>query len=106
MIANDRRANALQIYLSKPLTRGEYIFGKLAILMAFLLFITWIPGVLLLVIQIVFAGNFTFFRNNVYLFPAITLFAVLDLRRGVGGDARALLALEEQPLRRRSSTPR
>src|SRR5690348_3596350 len=30
LIANDRRANALQIYLSKPLTRSEYIFGKLA----------------------------------------------------------------------------
>ena len=29
LIANDRRANALQIYLSKPLTRAEYVFGKL-----------------------------------------------------------------------------
>ena len=29
LIANDRRANALQIYLSKPLTRVEYIAGKL-----------------------------------------------------------------------------
>src|SRR5262249_51844923 len=36
LIANDRRANALQIYLSKPLTRAEYIFGKLSILMTFL----------------------------------------------------------------------
>ena len=77
LIANDRRANALQIYLSKPLTRAEYIFGKLAILMAFLLLVTWVPAVLLLAIQIVFAGNFTFFRNNVYLFPAITLYSVL-----------------------------
>src|SRR5438093_2406589 len=32
LIAQDRRANALQIYLSKPLTRGEYVFGKFAIL--------------------------------------------------------------------------
>src|SRR4051812_3804209 len=37
LIANDRRANALQIYLSKPLTRVEYIAGKLAILMTFVL---------------------------------------------------------------------
>ncbi len=36
LIANDRRANALQIYLSKPLTRAEYVLGKLAILMTFL----------------------------------------------------------------------
>src|ERR1041385_758484 len=41
LIANDRRANALQIYLSKPLMRMEYVFGKLCVLMAFLLFATW-----------------------------------------------------------------
>jgi hypothetical protein len=33
----------------------------------------------LLIVQIAFAGNFTFFRNNVYLFPAITLFAFLEV---------------------------
>ena len=44
LIANDRRANALQIYLSKPLTRAEYVVGKLAILMAFLLLVTWVPA--------------------------------------------------------------
>ena len=27
LIAQDRRVNALQIYLAKPLTRAEYIFG-------------------------------------------------------------------------------
>jgi hypothetical protein len=33
----------------------------------------------LLVVQIAFAGNFTFFRNNVFLFPAITVFSFLDI---------------------------
>jgi ABC-2 type transport system permease protein len=78
-IAEDRRANALQIYLSKPLTRLEYIFGKLSVLMAFLLFITWLPAVLLLVVEVVFAGNFTFLATNLYLLPAITLFAVIEV---------------------------
>jgi ABC-2 type transport system permease protein len=77
LIANDRRANALQIYLSKPLTRAEYVFGKLAILATFLLLVTWVPAIVLLIVQIVFAGNFTFFRNNIYLFPAITVFSFL-----------------------------
>ena len=48
LIANDRRANALQIYLSKPLTRAEYVFGKLAILGTFLLVVTWLPAMVLL----------------------------------------------------------
>lgn len=79
LIANDRRANALQIYLSKPLTRAEYIFGKLAILMAFLLLVTWLPAIVLLIVQIAFAGNFTFFKNNAFLFPAITVFSFVEV---------------------------
>jgi ABC-2 type transport system permease protein len=79
LIANDRRANALQIYLSKPLTRAEYVFGKLVILMSFLALVTWLPAIVLLIVQIAFAGNFTFFRNNVFLFPAITLFAFIEV---------------------------
>jgi ABC-2 type transport system permease protein len=79
LIANDRRANALQIYLSKPLTRAEYVFGKLAILVTFLLAVTWAPAMVLLLVQVAFAGNFTFFQNNLFLFPAITVFAALEV---------------------------
>ena len=79
LISQDRRANALQIYLSKPLTRAEYIFGKLGILAAFLLFITWVPAILLLVVQVMFAGNFAFVQANAYLFPAITLFSLVEV---------------------------
>jgi len=79
LIAQDRRANALQIYLSKPLTRAEYIFGKLGILVTFLLLITWVPAILLLVVEVVFAGNFAFLTANAYLFPAITVFALVEV---------------------------
>src|SRR2546423_2091369 len=89
LIANDRRANALQIYLSKPLTRLEYIFGKLSILMFFLLLVTWVPAIVLLIVQISFAGNFTFLRNNLYLFPAITVFSFIMVTM----VAAAMLAL-------------
>lgn len=78
LIANDRRANALQLYLSKPLTRAEYVFGKLAILMTFLLMVTAAPAIALLIVQIGFAGNFTFLQNNLYLFPAIVVFSFLE----------------------------
>ena len=75
LIANDKRANALQIYLSKPLTRAEYIAGKFLILVTFLLLVTWVPAILLLILQLLFAGNFTFVRQNLFLFPAITLYS-------------------------------
>jgi ABC-2 type transport system permease protein len=79
LIANDRRANALQIYLSKPLTRAEYVLGKLAILMAFLLLVTWVPAILLLIVQALVVGSFAFVRENLYLFPAITLVSFLQV---------------------------
>ena len=79
LIANDRRANALQLYLSKPLTAAEYIAGKMAILFLFLAFVTWAPAMGLLLVQTVFAGSFTFIQNNAYLLPAITLFSLAQV---------------------------
>ena len=73
LIAADRRANALQVYLSKPLLRIEYIAGKLAILVTFLIFVTIVPGLLLLVLQVSFAGSLEFLRNNIHVIPAVIL---------------------------------
>jgi ABC-type transport system involved in multi-copper enzyme maturation permease subunit len=77
LIANDRRANALQIYLSKPLTRVDYVVGKLATLVIFLIAVTWVPGILLLLMQMMFAGNLSFLKANLFLFPAITAYAAV-----------------------------
>ena len=79
LIANDRRANALQIYLSKPLMRSEYILGKLAILFTFLCLVTLVPALLLLFLKVAFDGNFTFLKNNLFLIPAITVGALLQI---------------------------
>ncbi len=78
LIANDRRANALQIYLSKPLMRSEYIAGKAAILFVFILFVTWLPALLLLFLQVMFKGSFEFMKSNLFLFPAITVATFLQ----------------------------
>jgi ABC-type transport system involved in multi-copper enzyme maturation permease subunit len=79
LIANDRRANALQIYLSKPLMRSEYIAGKAAILFTFLMLVTWVPAILLVLLQIMFTGTFEFVQKNLFLFPAITVASLLQV---------------------------
>jgi ABC-2 type transport system permease protein len=79
LIANDRRANALQIYLSKPLMRSEYILGKLAVLFSFLLLVTMVPALLLLLLKVMFDGSFLFLRNNLFLIPAIVVGALLQV---------------------------
>jgi len=79
LIANDRRANALQIYLSKPLMRSEYILGKLAVLFTFLALVTFLPAMLLLALKVLFDGNFTFLKSNLFLIPAITVGSLLQV---------------------------
>jgi len=79
LIANDRRANALQIYLSKPLARAEYIAGKLGILMVFQIMVTWVPSMLLLLLQTLFAGSFDFVSKNLFIIPAITIFSFVQV---------------------------
>ena len=89
LIADDRRAHALQIYLSKPLTRIEYILGKLVAILSYLLFVTMIPALLLLVLQVMFAGSTAFIRNNLFLVPAIIVYSLTQALL----TAFALLAL-------------
>lgn len=79
LIANDKRANALQIYLSKPLTRVEYITGKLVTLVIFLAAVTWVPAFLLLLLQMMFTGSLAFVRANLFVVPAITLFSAIQI---------------------------
>jgi len=79
LIANDRRANALQIYLSKPLMRTEYIAGKLAILFFFLCLVTLVPALLLVLMKVAFDGNFLFLKNNLFVVPAIIVGSLLQV---------------------------
>ena len=77
LIATDRRVHALQIYLSKPLTRSEYVAGKLATLLVLVLLVTWVPAMMLLLLQVLLAGNLTFLGENLFLLPAMTVFSLL-----------------------------
>ena len=61
------------------MTRIDYIAGKMAILATFLLFVTWVPAMLLLIGQILLSGSFEFARANIILFPAITVFSFLEV---------------------------
>lgn len=89
LIAHDRRANALQIYLAKPLLRIEYIGGKLAVLAFYLLLITLVPALLLILLQIAFSGGMTLHRTSPQVVPAVLLASLLR----VGVVSCTMLAL-------------
>jgi ABC-2 type transport system permease protein len=79
LIADDIRSNALQLYLSRPLTRTQYAAGKFAILATALALVTWVPAMLLLIVQVLFAGSVAFLRANLYLVPAISLLSIIQI---------------------------
>jgi ABC-2 type transport system permease protein len=51
LISPDLTNNALPLYLCRPISRTEYVLGKMAVLFLPLSCITWVPGLLLFVIQ-------------------------------------------------------
>jgi ABC-2 type transport system permease protein len=79
LIADDIRANALQLYFSRPVTRTQYIAGKLGVLLTALAMVTWVPAMLLLFLVPIFAGEMTFVQNNLFLIPAIALLSLIQM---------------------------
>jgi ABC-2 type transport system permease protein len=79
LIADDIRANALQLYLSRPITRTQYIAGKAAILMAALAAVTFVPALLLVMLVPAFAGSMAFLSANVTLIPSILAYSVVQI---------------------------
>ncbi len=79
LIADDIRANALQLYLSRPITRTQYIAGKAAILMGALSAVTFVPAMLLLLLVPAFAGRMTFLRDNFSLLASISAYSVIQI---------------------------
>ena len=56
LISRDLANNALPLYLSRPLSRTEYVLGKMAVVVFLLSMITWVPGLLIFLFQASLAG--------------------------------------------------
>lgn len=59
LIAQDVRTRAFLLYFSRPLTRWEYILGKLAVVCGYLLLITTVPALTLYVVGVLLSPELT-----------------------------------------------
>lgn len=57
LIAPDLANNALPMYFSRPLTRGDYILSRMIVLLGLLSMVTIVPGLLLFGMQVGMAGT-------------------------------------------------
>lgn len=56
-ISPDLANNALSLYLARPFSRAEYVLGKMSVLLILMSTMTWIPGLLLFILQASLEGN-------------------------------------------------
>ncbi len=57
LVSADLRNRAMPLYLSRPLTRTDYVLGKFLVLAVLVSAITWAPGLLLFTIQASLGGS-------------------------------------------------
>src|SRR5262245_9320602 len=63
MISKDFANHSIQLYLSRPLSRTEYLLGKISVLAVLLSCTTWIPMLILFVLQGQLAGHGWLWEN-------------------------------------------
>ncbi len=78
LVADDRRAGVLPVYLAKPLSRTEYLVGKLAVLVTFLLAVSWLPAMGLLVWHLALSGT-ALLRASPHVMPAIASLSLIEV---------------------------
>ena len=69
VLVNDLRDNALPLYLSRPLTRVEYVLGKATAIAVLTSLVTWIPSLLLVGLQMSLEPSWI--APNWWIAPAI-----------------------------------
>lgn len=83
LVSPDLANGALPLYFCRPFSRAEYVLGKSSVLGILLSQITWIPGVILFIIQASFAGA-SWTRDNLWIagslvLSSLVLIAILSL---------------------------
>ena len=63
MITKDFANHSVQLYLSRPISRMEYLFGKVSVLAALLSCTTWIPALLLFFVKAELQGHGWLWEN-------------------------------------------
>ncbi len=69
-VSRDLTNNGLPLYLCRPFSRTEYVVGKMSIVIILLSTITWVPGLILFLLQSYLEG-WSWFAGNIPVASAI-----------------------------------
>lgn len=79
LISGDLKYNSIQLYLSRPLKHGDYLAGKLSVVMFYLLMFSLVPGLLLVLSRAMFSGGWNISLGTLAAILAYPLLASLAL---------------------------
>lgn len=77
LISDDLKYNSLQLYFSRPLKKKDYFIGKAAVIVFFLFIVTLIPGLVFIIMKLVFSGSFKFFASYPWLILSVIAYSIL-----------------------------
>jgi ABC-type transport system involved in multi-copper enzyme maturation permease subunit len=77
LVSEDLKHSALQLYFARPISKKDYITGKLAVVAFFVLMLTALPGLLLVLFKLIFAGSLAFLGQYPWLPVAILGYAAV-----------------------------
>jgi ABC-2 type transport system permease protein len=77
LIANDLRTGAILVYLSRPLTRRDYVLGKLGVPLSLNLAVTLVPGLALYAVALGLAPDQFLKWELAWIGPAIAAHALV-----------------------------
>ncbi len=89
LISGDLKSNAIQLYLSKPLSRVHYVLGKLAIIAGIGALLLPAPGLLLFLMEVGLSTSTKFITSYFWLPLAILGYSVVV----IGGASLVVLAV-------------
>jgi ABC-2 type transport system permease protein len=76
LVANDLRTGGILVYLSRPLTRRDYVLGKLGVPLALNLAVTLVPALLIYAVAIGLAPDQFLKWDLAWIAPAVVLHAI------------------------------
>jgi ABC-2 type transport system permease protein len=77
LISRDLRFNALPLYLSRPLTRYDYFFGKLGMIGGIVALVAVLPAAVAYVLGACFSGDLSVVRDTWRLLPASIIYGLV-----------------------------
>ncbi|MFB0566782.1 MAG: ABC transporter permease [Candidatus Aminicenantaceae bacterium] len=67
LISDDLKHKSLQLYFSRPIKKSHYFLGKASVIFFFLFMVTLVPGLIFIIMKLIFSGSFKFLASYPFL---------------------------------------